>query len=245
MGNTSNRRYFFARPAPPIGVRKVTTMTDPEVPGDVPGSEVDDAIGRPADAKPETPADAQPETIWDLVAKAFNRWRSGDQVALDDVVRTMSPVMWHVARAYDLNREAVEDVLQTTWLNLVKHQDTVRDAQALTKWLLTATRREAGRTVQAGRRHVPVPDDTLGLGLPEQRSAETEAVVCDESHRLWQAVAQLEPRCQRLLRLIAFDERPDYAALSVELDMPRGSIGPTRIRCLDKLRTTMRAKGES
>ena len=52
-----------------------------------------------------------------------------------------------------------------------------------------------------------------------------------------QAVKRLDERCQRLLRVVAFQQRPDYASLALLLDMPMGSIGPTRSRCLGKLRT--------
>jgi len=61
---------------------------------------------------------------------------------------------------------------------------------------------------------------------------------------LWRNVAKLPERCQQLLRVVAFAERPDYGALSVALGMPVGSIGPTRGRCLAKLRTMLSADPE-
>ena len=61
---------------------------------------------------------------------------------------------------------------------------------------------------------------------------------------LWRHVGQLSERCRRLLRVIAFDDRPDYAALTVQLGMPVGGIGPTRRRCLDKLRARLAADPE-
>jgi DNA-directed RNA polymerase specialized sigma24 family protein len=67
--------------------------------------------------------------------------------------------------------------------------------------------------------------------------------VSDESHRLWSAVARLNARCQRLLRVVAFDERPDYARIAQDLAMPIGSIGPTRQRCLGKLRALIEGDG--
>jgi DNA-directed RNA polymerase specialized sigma24 family protein len=68
-------------------------------------------------------------------------------------------------------------------------------------------------------------------------------IVADEQHRLWACVSQLSERCQRLLRIVAFEDRPDYAGIARDLSMPIGSIGPTRGRCLDKLKTLLRSDG--
>ena len=68
-------------------------------------------------------------------------------------------------------------------------------------------------------------------------------VLGDEQRILWLAVARLNERCQRLLRVIAFDERPDYARIAQDLAMPVGSIGPTRQRCLVKLRALLEDDG--
>ena len=70
--------------------------------------------------------------------------------------------------------------------------------------------------------------------LPEERVLQS-----DTEARLWQHVAQLPERCQALLRVIAFADRPDYAAVAKSLGMPVGSIGPTRGRCLAKLRSLL------
>ena len=77
------------------------------------------------------------------------------------------------------------------------------------------------------------------MRLPSQRSAEQDAVEHDEQDRLWLAVDTLNERCQRLLRIVAFEHRPDYSQVAAALDMPVGSIGPTRSRCLAKLRSAL------
>jgi DNA-directed RNA polymerase specialized sigma24 family protein len=79
--------------------------------------------------------------------------------------------------------------------------------------------------------------------MPTQRPAEEEAAQADESARLWEAVSSLDGRCQRLLRVVAFDDRPDYAQIASDLHMAVGSIGPTRRRCLTKLRVRLEATG--
>jgi len=177
--------------------------------------------------------------LYDAATEAFRRWRSGDDSALDELVRMMSPVLWHVVRATNLDREASEDVVQNTWLTLVRSADSVRDAQAITRWLCTAARREAWRVSKAGSRTRPVEDEVLDARMPVQTSPESEVVSDDENSRLWQALGRLPERCQKLLRIVAWEPRPDYSAVAESMQMPIGSIGPTRRRCLDKLRVEL------
>jgi RNA polymerase sigma factor (sigma-70 family) len=174
--------------------------------------------------------------LYDSATDAFRRWRAGEEPGLDDLVRTMSPVLWHIVRATGLDRQAAEDVVQSTWLTLVRSADAVRDAQAITRWLCTAARREAWRVSKSATRVRPVEHEMLDARMPVQTSAESEVVVGDEKALLWQALSRLPERCQKLLRIVAWDPRPDYSSVADTLDMPIGSIGPTRRRCLDKLR---------
>ncbi len=175
-------------------------------------------------------------SVWSQAAGHFFRWRDGDPEGLDALVRTLTPVLWHVVRAYRLEREEAEDVVQTTWLSLVRRHDRITDPQAVASWLTTTARREAWRVARAGGRVTPVDTEDLARRIPEQQSAESEVVAADERHLLWRCVAALPERCQRLLRIVAFEDRPDYKHLASEMNMPIGSIGPTRGRCLEKLR---------
>ncbi|HET7067476.1 MAG TPA: sigma-70 family RNA polymerase sigma factor [Nocardioides sp.] len=174
--------------------------------------------------------------LYDAATDAFRRWRTGEDAALDELVRVMSPVLWHVVRATGLDREATEDVVQNTWLTLVRSGDSVRDAQAITRWLCTAARREAWRVSKAATRTRPVEDDVLAARMPTESSPESEVVTLDDKAVLWAAITRLPERCQRLLRIVAWEPRPDYSSVADTLGMPIGSIGPTRRRCLDKLR---------
>ncbi|WP_260857332.1 RNA polymerase sigma factor [Microbacterium sp. 1.5R] len=185
---------------------------------------------------------------WKLAAGYFDAWRDGDSRAMDDLVRLMTPVLWHVVRAYGLERTLAEDVVQTTWMRLVRGAHSITESRAVAAWLTTTARREAWRAGKAHARVDTTETDALDTLLPEQVSAEERAATGDESRRLWGAVRRLTDRCQRLLRVIAFDDRPDYARLAADLAMPVGSIGPTRQRCLAKLRAlldtpTTRAEG--
>lgn len=182
-------------------------------------------------------------TRWERAAAHFARWREGDARAMDDLVRLMSPVLWHVVRAYGLDPALAQDVVQTTWLTLVRRHETITEPQAVSGWLTTCARREAWRVGKLQRRADPTESEHLEPHLPPEESAEHTAAREDENRRLWGAVSQLDDRCQRLLRIVAFDERPDYARIAQDLAMPVGSIGPTRQRCLGKLRAKLDGAG--
>lgn len=185
-------------------------------------------------------ADASDDiSVWVQSANHFRRWRDGDPAALDDLVRSLTPVLWHVVRAYGLEKEQAEDVVQTAWLTLVRRHETIADPQAVAAWLTTTARREAWRVSRVGNRAVPLGEEVIEARIPHQKAAEADVVQSDEQDRLWGYVSQLSPRCQRLMRIVAFDDRPDYAGIAAELGMPIGSIGPTRGRCLDKLKALL------
>lgn len=188
----------------------------------------------------ETPA---ANGLWSSAGGAFRRWRAGEESALDELVTLMSPVLWQVVRATGLSQEAAEDVVQSTWLSLVRGADRISDPQAVSGWLCTTARREAWRVRKLSRRSLPVEDEALEFRVPSQPSAESVTVANDQQQQLWGALARLDERCQRLLRIVAFEQRPDYGRISAELGMPVGSIGPTRGRCLAKLQTELTKAG--
>ena len=190
------------------------------------------------DGKPVTVRPSQPDRgarITRLVSEA----REGSEDALGELVTEFSPLLWHVARSAQLNTADAEDVLQTVWTRLLAHLDDIRDSAALAGWLVTTTRREAWRVRDAGRKQLAA-DDEFFTALPEPGPELEEQVVIDDQRRaLWQAIGRLDRRCQELLRIIAFVPRPDYAAVAAALGMRVGSIGPTRGRCLAKLRAVL------
>ncbi|MFT4220460.1 MAG: sigma-70 family RNA polymerase sigma factor [Microbacterium sp.] len=194
------------------------------------------ATGDPAD---DASAEEAEPSRWEHAADLFGRWRGGEARAMDELVRLMSPVLWHVVRAYGLDHALAQDVVQTTWLTLVRRHESINEPLAVSGWLTTCARREAWRVGKLQRRADPTETEYLEPHLPTHDSAEDVAVLDDESSQLWDAVGSLDERCQRLLRVVAFEERPDYARLAQDLSMPIGSIGPTRQRCLAKLRALL------
>ena len=177
------------------------------------------------------------------IAELVGAARQGSEDALGQIVTDLSPLLWHVARAAGLSPRDAEDVLQTVWMRLVAHLDDIHTSAALTGWLVTTARREAWRVRAEERRQLPA-DQELLAELPDGGPGSEEQVIMDDQrHVLWTAVGRLSARCQELLRIIAFAPRPDYVAVAAELGMAVGSIGPTRGRCLAKLRALLDAEG--
>lgn len=172
------------------------------------------------------------------VANAFRSYRAGQVHEMSRLVSAVTPILWHTARSQGLAQSAAEDAVQTALLRLVEHADSIRDPQTVLGWLIVTTKRESWRLAKSrGREGGEVPMDR-----PDGAAGPAEVVVRQAGHRvLWAHLQSLSPRCQALLRIIAFAERPDYSAVSEALGMPVGSIGPTRGRCLAKLRETLQS----
>ncbi|MFG1706269.1 RNA polymerase sigma factor [Nonomuraea sp. M3C6] len=172
----------------------------------------------------------------DRLAALLVEARQGTRGALDAIVAELTPVLWHTARNQGLSPQAAEDVIQTTWLILLRHLHTIAAPGALIEWLVTTARREAWR-VSAASRKDDLPGDDTFEELPAGVLTPDELLVDDERRRaLWNAVESLPKRCGELLRIVAFVPRPHYDDVAAALGMPMGSIGPTRGRCFAKLR---------
>jgi RNA polymerase sigma factor (sigma-70 family) len=177
------------------------------------------------------------------IASLVNDAKQGRREAVGELVSELSPLLWQVARASGLSSSDAEDVLQSVWLRLLAHLDGIRTPGSLTSWLITATRREAWRVRAADRRQKPVDQEWL-TAIPDAGADSEQCLIMkDEQRELWEALDSLPGRCQKLLRIVAFVPRPDYDDIAARLGMPRGSVGPTRGRCLDKLRSALDGEG--
>lgn len=175
--------------------------------------------------------------------RLFAAYRDGDDAKMADLVAALTPILWHTVRSVRLDTATAEDVLQTAWLTLVRKADTVTEPQAILQWMVVTTRREAWRAAKAANRVRPEDlDAAVGQDQkPSPDSVEDDVLAGDTRSRLWAHIQRLPERCQALLRVIAFADRPDYAEIARALGMPQGSIGPTRGRCLAKLRLALAA----
>ena len=171
--------------------------------------------------------------VTDLVTRASN----GDKQAWDALVERYAPLIWSICRRYRFGGADAEDVGQAVWLHLVEHLGNLRDPAALPGWLTTTTRRECRRVLRATDK-LPPHDGQMLENTPDEQTAtaEDELLAAERNAALREAFDALPPACQRLLALLIADPPVPYADISAELGIAVGSIGPTRARCLDRVR---------
>jgi RNA polymerase sigma factor (sigma-70 family) len=171
-------------------------------------------------------------------ATLLARAAQGDQGAWNELVDEHSRLLWSVARSFRLDAADANDVVQTTWLRLLEHLDRIEDPSRLVGWLVTTARREAMRVLRRSGRERPVIEDTV-LDRPDDGPPLDSALLQDERNRaLWEAFARLNEKCRQLLR-VAVTHPQAYDEISQALGIPIGSIGPTRRRCLTRLRALL------
>ncbi len=137
------------------------------------------------------------------------------------------------------------DVVQTTWLKLVEHLDRIADPDRVGGWLVTTARHECLRHLRVSGRTVPTDDESaLDRAVTEPQPEIDADLLLDERDRsLWRAFGRISERCQRLLRALSADPPVSYEDIGLAFEMPIGSIGPTRQRCLDRLRSELAIEG--
>ncbi|WP_203990015.1 RNA polymerase sigma factor [Sphaerisporangium rufum] len=160
-----------------------------------------------------------------------------DETAWRDLVDRFGHRMWAVARACGLDTADAADAVQAAWLRLVESLPSIRDPDRVGAWLATTTRHEAVRIGRrrSGDRHAELPAE---IPAPDTDPAAAMLTV-EDGRRLWAAVDALPEPCRTLLRLVVTVPEAGYAQIARRMAMPIGSVGPTRMRCLRRLRALM------
>ena len=172
-------------------------------------------------------------TVVALVARAAR----GDPGAWDEIVERYAPLVWSICARFQLSSHDREDVSQSVWLLLVEQLGKLREPAALPGWIATTTQRECLRVVMAARK-----SERLGTGLDDALQfvdhtiIDEEILMAERNAALRAACAELPTRCQQLLAMLTSDPPCSYAQISEKLQIPMGSIGPQRARCLERLR---------
>lgn len=163
--------------------------------------------------------------------------REGDQGAWNALVDQYAGLVWHVIRGFRLSDAVSEDVYQTAWLRLAEHLDRIRKPEAVGGWLASTARNECLRIIKVNGREDLIDHQEIDF---VDLDAATDQSVTDtaQAEILWRAFGALSESCQRLLRLLISDPPLSYEQVSEQLGMSVGSIGPTRARCLAKMRSS-------
>jgi RNA polymerase sigma factor (sigma-70 family) len=171
----------------------------------------------------------------ELVAAALD----GDQQAWNRIVDRYTPLVLSVVRRYRLAGSDAEDVVQTVWLRLVEQLGRIRQAQALPGWIVTTTSHECLHVIKGRQRAVPT--DLSDEGWPQgtgDPAVDTDLLAAERHAALLAALAELPERQRAVLLLLLHDPPLPYEEIGRRLGVPVGSIGPTRARALERIRSS-------
>ncbi|MCA2211381.1 RNA polymerase sigma factor [Jidongwangia harbinensis] len=173
----------------------------------------------------------------------------GDEAAWQDIVGRYTPLVASVAQGFRLGRPDVDDVAQTVWLRLVEHLGELKEPRALPRWIITTTRNECIRLFKASKRtrsFDPIAErsacDDAAAGVQplligaHPEDPDEHLIRAARHQALLAALAELPPHQRDLILLLMEDPPLTYQTISERLDIPIGSIGPTRARALQRLR---------
>jgi RNA polymerase sigma factor (sigma-70 family) len=166
----------------------------------------------------------------------------GDLTAWERLVDQFARLIWSITGEFKLVESDAADVAQTTWLRLLEHIDRIEYPERVGSWLAATARNECLRNL-AARKRVVLGQDTVELeSAVAHGPAIDERLLADERAQVVRdALSHLPRRWQRLLELLMADPPVSYAEISDQLRLPIGSIGPTRGRCLARLRVLLEA----
>jgi len=181
----------------------------------------------------------------------------GDREAWNLLVARYSRLLWSIGLLYRMDRSDIADAFQNTWLRLLENLDRIQDPSRVGAWLATTFRRECSAILRRTGRTVPTDSNALALvvdqrpghvpgGIDREPGPEGHLLRVERDSLLWEAFTRLDERCQQILRILvteAQDGPPAYREAAGLLRMPTGSLGPTRGRCLERLRRHLRDVG--
>lgn len=171
------------------------------------------------------------------------RAAEGHMWAWERLVAKYSRLIWAMTRDFKLPESDAADVVQATWLRLLEHIDRIEHPDRVGSWLATTARHECLRHLAARKKLVLVDDDddALADALSHHPEVDERLLADERAQAVREALSRLPWRWQRLLELLMSDPPASYLEISAQLGLPIGSIGPTRGRCLERLRELLQS----
>jgi RNA polymerase sigma factor (sigma-70 family) len=173
--------------------------------------------------------------------------RRGDAEAWQVLVLRYQRLIYTIPIRGGLDEQQAAEVFQTVFVRLVEHLPRIEQPDRLQAWLVTTAKRETWRLTRRQRQAAVALsiDDEDSQELPDDVPLPHEvAQKLEEQHTVRVALERLENPCRTLLTALFYqDDPPAYSELAASLGIPTGSIGPTRARCLQKLRSLLDKMG--
>jgi RNA polymerase sigma factor (sigma-70 family) len=171
------------------------------------------------------------------IAQLVRRAAVGDRSAWERLVDQYARLIWAITRDFKLGESDAADVFQATWLRLLEHIDRLEQPARVGSWLAATARNECLRSMAARKRVMLVQDDaTLKDDVASEPAIDERLLAEERAQDVREAVSQLPWHWQQLVELLMADPPASYAEISDQLGVPVGSIGPTRGRCMERLR---------
>jgi RNA polymerase sigma factor (sigma-70 family) len=181
-------------------------------------------------------------------AALVSECRNGSKRAWEVFVRRFQRLIYTVPRRAGLSDEQAADVFQIVFSKAFEHLESITQPDRIQAWLVTTAKRESLALLRDRR-------STVSIGEPEEEGGEVYDVP-DENplpeelleslqlqHELHEAVKLLDPKSQEFVKLVFLQDEPlPYSEIAARLGISEGSIGPTRTRCLEKLRSALNKK---
>ncbi|HEY6195345.1 MAG TPA: sigma-70 family RNA polymerase sigma factor [Candidatus Eisenbacteria bacterium] len=176
----------------------------------------------------------------ELDARLVARCIDGDARSWEALVRRHERLVYSIGRSYRLGDEDMADVFQDVFTALLKGMPRLRDGRTLVRWLASTTERIARTTALKRRREAAREDheeETFATLADAGEAIGANLEQVERQHQLRLALGAVSDRCKRLLEALYYeDPTPSYAELSQRLGVPVGSLGPTRARCMERLK---------
>lgn len=188
----------------------------------------------------KAPPEYQLKSDWELILACQN----GDEVAWSTFIARYDRLLYYILNQYHLPPEEIADIIQNSFISLMEKLGSFDESYNFKAWLKTVAKRQAWRYLENRRREdVGAAENASDSIIPDYM--DKDAIDRNQQTiELHEGVLNLDERCKRLLIHLYFDDpTPPYEEIAEGLEMPLGSIGPTRARCLKKLRQVLENGG--
>ena len=171
----------------------------------------------------------------------LRRCREGDEKAWEEVIDNNKRLIYSIPLNFGLTTDDAADIFQQTFISLVQNLERLRPDSNLSAWLATVARRHALHHLRKRKREQLGTTEDFGESNQFLSTAGMDSTVqFEQMQMINDGLNQIGRRCRELLLALYFDsQQPSYGEIAERLNIPVGSIGPTRGRCLERLRQAL------